>query len=198
MDFLVNIDTQLFYFLNKTLANPVSDAFFPFITKLENWYMLIIFGLIWALLKDGARGRFFVVALIIGILISDQTSSNLIKHAVERLRPCKTLEDINLLINCGSGFSFTSSHATNSFAAAAVITSFYKKYTWAFFTTAALIAYSRVVCGVHYPADIIVGSVLGLALGYMWASVFKYFVMKTKFGSSVYSEKADNPVISSE
>jgi undecaprenyl-diphosphatase len=153
---------------------------------MSNWTLLVVFGLLWALLKDNKRGKFFVLALVLGITLSDQISSHLIKHAVERIRPCHVLSDINVLVNCGSGFSFPSSHAANSFAAVAIIISFYKKHKNQFFIMAGLIAFSRVVCGVHYPFDILCGSILGFGVGYAWAYFFRFLLSKTKYYEQVY------------
>ncbi len=188
MDFLLNIDTNLFYFINIDLANPFFEDFFPFITHIKNWYLLIIFGFLWCIFKDGTRGRLFVPAMILAIIISDQVSSELIKDAFARPRPCHTLDDINLLVKCGKGFSFTSSHAANSFMAATFISSFYKKYSWAMYTIAGLLAFSRVVVGVHYPLDIICGSLVGFVLGIGWAYVCRWIISKTKFYNSVYGK----------
>jgi len=38
---------------------------------------------------------------------------------------------------------------------------------------AALVAYSRIAVGVHYPFDVLVGSILGILIGYFWISIFK-------------------------
>jgi undecaprenyl-diphosphatase len=188
MDFLLNIDTNLFYFINVDLANSLFEDFFPFITDIKNWYLLILCGLLWCIVKDGTRGRLFVPAIILAILISDQVSSELIKEAVARPRPCHTLDDINLLVNCGRGYSFTSSHAANSFMAATFISSFYKKYAWAMYTMAGLIAFSRVVVGVHYPLDIVCGTIVGLTLGFAWSYTCRWIISKTKFYNEVYNK----------
>jgi len=161
MDFLINLDTQLFYFLNVTLANPISGKFFALITESSNWSMLYIFSTLWLLFFDQKRGRIVFLTLILGVILTDQISSQLIKELVGRIRPCHALDHINLLVSCGPGKSFPSSHAANNFAAAFILSFFYKKNQWVFFTTASLIALSRVVVGVHYPADILAGAIVG-------------------------------------
>jgi undecaprenyl-diphosphatase len=164
MEFLLNLDTQLFYFVNVTLANPVSGKFFTLLTESGNWSMLYLFCALWLLFFDGKRGRIVFATLIVAILITDQISSNVIKELVGRIRPCHTLENINLLVSCGAGKSFPSSHAANNFAAAFILSFFYKKNPWVFFVTASLIALSRVVVGVHYPADVIAGAMVGTGI----------------------------------
>jgi undecaprenyl-diphosphatase len=164
MDFLLNLDTQLFYFVNETLANPVTGKFFALITESSNWSILYLFCALWLLFFDGKRGRIVFATLIVAILLTDQITSHVIKELVGRMRPCQTLEHINLLVSCGPGKSFPSSHAANNFAAAFVLSFFYKKNPWVFFVTASLIALSRVVVGVHYPADVIAGAMVGTCI----------------------------------
>ncbi len=164
MEFLLNLDTQLFYFVNVTLANPVTGKFFTLLTQSSNWAMLYLFSALWLLFFDKRRGRIVFVTLIVAILLTDQVSSTLIKELVGRLRPCHTLENINLLVSCGAGKSFPSSHAANNFAAAFVLSFFYKKNPWVFYVTASLIAISRVVVGVHYPGDVLAGAMVGTGI----------------------------------
>jgi undecaprenyl-diphosphatase len=58
-----------------------------------------------------------------------------------------------------------SSHAANSFGQALFWGMVFKPWRWALFILALLISLSRVFVGVHYPADITVGALLGALLG---------------------------------
>jgi|DewCreStandDraft_4_1066084.scaffolds.fasta_scaffold00573_1 undecaprenyl-diphosphatase len=166
LEFLINIDTAVFYFFNKTIANPIFDKVFPFITNLDSWLILYIFFIVWMLWKGGTAGRICFVTLIIGIILSDQISSSFIKELIGRPRPCHILSDINLLVPCGPGKSLPSSHAVNMFASAVILSHYYKQHRWIFFTIAGLVAFSRVYIGVHYPFDVISGAVIGACIGF--------------------------------
>lgn len=159
--FLQNIDLFLFQLFNMTLANPLFDKLMPFVTQQQNWNMVYIILLIWLLWKGGRTGRIAFVLLIITIICSDQLSSTFIKAWVARPRPCHSLTMLRLLVDCGSGYSFPSSHAVNNFAAAVILSYFYKQYRSVYFSIAAVVAFSRVYVGVHYPIDIVVGALIG-------------------------------------
>jgi undecaprenyl-diphosphatase len=124
-------------------------------------------------LYERYRMKFFWILLgaLLLVLTSDQLSANLIKNIVQRLRPCNNPElknQLRLLVPCGGGFSFISAHATNHFAIAFFISSFYNEIKWAKLLAllwAFAIAFSQVYVGVHYPFDVICGAALGLLLG---------------------------------
>lgn len=165
IDALLRIDASVFFFINKSMANPVFDWLMPFITRQENWYpvfLLIIVGLLW---KGGRQGRIVVLLLIPVIVLSDQMTSSLIKPWVDRMRPCEAYEalgTVRALIGVKTSPSFPSSHAANAFAAALFFALFYPKRQWIYFSIAALVALSRVYVGVHYPLDVIVGAIIGV------------------------------------
>ncbi len=180
MDFILNIDRWLFHLLNGQLVNSIFDRFFPFITLQSNWLLLYVILSIWLIWKGGKRGRIAILVLVLTIIVSDQMSSNFLKHLIERIRPCNDYISVRLLINCGPGFSFPSSHAVNSFAAAVILSHFYKGNRVLFYSIAALVAYSRVYVGVHYPLDILGGALLGIIIALLIVTVYEFLSSKFK------------------
>lgn len=182
MDFLYNIDLAIFYFFNHTISNSICDWFFVLITTQTNWY--IAYGvLIYFLLTNFSwEGRAILVLLILTIVISDQISSHFLKEVVARLRPCWELPDVRLLVPCGGGKSFPSSHAVNNFAFAVVMSYYFRRYRAVFYIVSVFIALSRVYVGVHYPSDVIAGAVIGylLALGMVFLYKKYIFVIISK------------------
>jgi undecaprenyl-diphosphatase len=83
--------------------------------------------------------------------------------------------DIRLLVGCGGGYSFPSSHAVNNFGVATLLALYYRRAAPWVFGWAVLVALSRPAVGVHYPSDAAAGAAVGLALGYLlvlsWTSV---------------------------
>jgi undecaprenyl-diphosphatase len=178
MEIITNIDTWLFYLLNVGLANPLFDKLMPFVTNAKHWMLVYVFLLGWMLWKGGTRGRIFALVLILAITATDQINSSLLKEWVGRIRPCHIFEDINLLVPCGGGKSFPSSHAANNFTAAIILMAFKPEYKWLYFSIAALMALSRVFVGVHFPLDIIGGALVGLGIGYAFARLGKFLLKK--------------------
>jgi undecaprenyl-diphosphatase len=120
------------------------------------------------------KRKFLVILLfiILGITIADQTSVHLFKNMFQRLRPCHepALEGMVHLVRgeCGGLYGFVSSHATNSFYVAVFSLLFIRRrwYTISIIIWALVVGYSRIYLGVHYPGDVICGSLLGALVGW--------------------------------
>ena len=169
-DALYSIDVALFRFFNGTISNPLFDIVMPFLTDLNKQPVVLVLlaaALAWLTVSGGKTGRIAVGLLILTIIISDQLNSSVVKYLFERLRPCSALEGVHLLVNCGSGYSFPSSHAVNNLAGAVVLSHFYRKWTWAFMTFAGVVAFSRISVGVHYPSDVLAGAAFGAGIGFV-------------------------------
>jgi len=87
-----------------------------------------------------------------------------IKHAVGRDRPPAVILDPKPLMEVPTTSSFPSGHAATSFACALILARVAPRLTVPLFVLAALIAFSRVYVGVHYPFDVLAGTVLGIAV----------------------------------
>jgi len=85
---------------------------------------------------------------------------------------------LNLLVPKGGKWSMPSNHAANIFALAVVLSYFYDRIKIPLFILASLIALSRVYVGVHYPSDVIVGGLLGYAIG--WLAITLWVIIKMR------------------
>jgi len=173
------LDQQLFLFLNS-LNSPFWDQVMHALSGKLIWAPLYIAILIYIGVKYKKRFLLILLFIIIAVALADQISVHLFKNIVQRLRPCHepTLEGLVHLVNgeCGGKFSFVSSHATNSFNVALISLLFIRKrwYTVSIITWALVVGYSRIYLGVHYPGDVICGSLLGAVIGW---SMYKLYVL---------------------
>lgn len=191
LDFLYQLDLNIFYFINHTIANPVFDKFFVFITDIKNWFLAYV--ILWLILffKGGRLGKIAAIGVLFLIAASDQISSSLLKSLFERVRPCNALSDVRLLVGSTSSFSFPSSHAVNNFAVAVYFSVLFPRYKWILLISAALIAFSRPYVGVHYPSDILGGALIGSFIGYIFAYIVKKIEFKYNISRSRETEKLE-------
>lgn len=188
---LIELDKIIFSFLNQGFSNQFFDWIMPIITDWDKTILgrlLIVSTVIFLLWKGDPKKRILVPLLFLTIIITDQLNSSVLKNMITRPRPCHIvngayiIENVRLLVSCGSGFSFPSSHAANSFAIAALLSIYYQKLSWLFILLATIVGFSRIYVGVHFPSDVIGGAVVGvicsLILYYSWLLISKYFQLE--------------------
>ena len=180
LNWLDEQDRLLFLKINRQWTNSLLDSVYPWWREATAWVPLYLFFIVFALFNFGKKALPWIFFAIVTLVITDQLSSTVIKHWVQRLRPCNDpymVTQVRLLLDhCGSGYSFTSSHATNHFGFAMYVfmttRAISGKWGWLMFVWAATIAYGQVYVGVHYPIDVFCGSLLGCLAGYLTATFF--------------------------
>jgi undecaprenyl-diphosphatase len=182
------IDREAFLAINGAHM-PLLDLVMEAASSMGLWFPLYAFFL-WLIFKrHGGKALLWSLPLIaLMILFSDKGSVMLFKETVQRLRPCHepSLQGLVHLVykNCGGRFGFVSSHASNHFAFAVFMVGVLRGTPrWgaaALIAWAALIAYSRVYLGVHYPGDVLVGGLYGATIGSLAAIIFRRFIAKLR------------------
>jgi undecaprenyl-diphosphatase len=118
------------------------------------------FGFVWltlAVLAVFVLRKPLVFPMVVIAYFATSAASDGIKLAVGRERPVD-----HPLVREPTSDSFPSGHAATSFACAATLAMFLPRRAAVLYVLAALIAYSRVYVGVHYPLDVLAGAALGL------------------------------------
>lgn len=170
MSFFTNLDLQLFRAINNWNGAAMDEIMYYVSTRLA-WvptYILALYFIREREQRDWRRVGLVIGAVVLIIIITDQTASHLIKPLVERLRPCYALQGVHVYDgHCGGSYGFVSSHAANFFGLATFLSLYFKqrRITWLCFGCAVVVAYSRVYLGVHYPGDVLAGGLLGAAIG---------------------------------
>lgn len=167
---VIELDTSLFLFLNG-LNSPFWDPIMLAFSGNVVWIPLYL-SLVYLMIKrHGLKGLLLLVGVAVVVTMADQLSVHLFKSVFERLRPCHNpdIKDLVHMVNgrCGGKFGFVSSHAANTFGVATFLVVWFKRkwFTISLLIWAAVVSYSRIYLGVHYPADIVCGALFGAACG---------------------------------
>lgn len=191
IDSLIQFDKWLFVLING-LHSPIVDPVMIFFSKKVVWAPLYIFIAFWLFVevKKNNLGKIelvkretlysllFFTGVMLTFLFTD-SAANFIKDTFERLRPChdETLAGVcRLLEGKGGLYGFVSNHASNVFGLALFTSLTFKnrKYTILIFIWAAIVSYSRIYVGKHFPADVFFGALLGLTISYLTFKIISY------------------------
>jgi undecaprenyl-diphosphatase len=180
-------DIPVFNFINHTLSNKVFDLAMPVITYLGVSGLYVILGL---LLLFSKKKEFKTLGLVLlaGLTVS-YYSATILKVFVARPRPFMSLTNVILLSNTERTYSFPSNHAVTIFLVATLFTSHFKKYAL-FYSLAALVCFSRVYIGVHYPTDVLAGAVIGILIGWFLNHTLYAIRLPCRQAGSTQDEKS--------
>jgi membrane-associated phospholipid phosphatase len=181
---ILGLDRKFFFFINQGLRNPVFDFLLPYMRNSITWIPLYLALLYFIPLKFKMKGWYWIALAGLQVALTDLVNSRIIKHIIMRPRPCNDValkDQVHLLLkSCPISSGFPSSHAVNHVAFAAFFFFTLRKplgnkvawiFLWAF-----LICFAQIYVGVHYPLDILGGTILGFMVGWSFARIFNdYF-----------------------
>ncbi|MDT8422126.1 MAG: phosphatase PAP2 family protein [Desulfuromonadales bacterium] len=119
----------------------------------------------WLLLTGNLHARMVVASALVAVTISVLTFMA-IKNLIGRPRPCESWQSLTCLMSAPDKFSFPSGHSMTAFAVWSSLSSAIAELTLPYLLAAIIIGLSRVFLGLHYPTDVLVGALLGSAIGF--------------------------------
>ena len=173
------MDQKLLFLINRQWTNAGLDWFMGAISCFAAWVPFFLILILILLLKGGFKIRAFLITAGLIVGINDGLVSKTLKQLVDRPRPHQTMNDVRIVdlakatprvlalfkpasvklsrIEFGDveGRSFPSSHTMNCFSAALVALCFFGRPAAWGFLLAALVGYSRIYTGSHWPSDVV-------------------------------------------
>jgi undecaprenyl-diphosphatase len=169
IEYLQKLDVRLFLFLNAQ-NSPFFDKFMWFVSGRIEWLPLYLLLTFWLFYRFRKKGWLLFALTLIVFALTDAGSVHLFKNVFERLRPCRNpdLQGMVHLVNgyCGGLYGFISSHAANTFGLAVFMSLVFrdKWFVVSMVIWAAVVSYSRIYLGVHYPLGVLCGAIWGVMM----------------------------------
>lgn len=175
------MDYQLFKIINSLAGqNTVIDYFFIFLAS----YLIVVLAAaaifyIWRTGKNFTQKTWWLLQLILASGLAFLFNNLLLQQIYFRSRPFVNNHVVLLIEKSANEKSFPSDHATLAFAIATSIYLIDGKAGIVLMVLAFLIAWGRVLVGVHYPSDVLAGAAVGVLFALISKKIVQIYVAKT-------------------
>lgn len=185
---LINLDSNILLFLQEYVRNPILNALLiPFTLSNNAGIICILIVAAFLYFKNLRKvGILMAISLILEFILTNL----ILKNWVARVRPYEVIDGLTLLVGKAHDLSFPSGHTGSAFALAVVIFMVMeRKYGIIALVLAALMGFSRLYVGIHYPSDVLGGIVLGVITSII---AVKYFPDSSKLIQKFIQQKRDS------
>jgi undecaprenyl-diphosphatase len=189
------MDKTLLLLINREWTNPFLDWLMATFTNFDAWLPILVIAIFLLLWRGNFRVRSFVLVTLIAIGFTDGIFTQFAKKLVNRPRPAQSLAEVRevslqkkkpailgifLPVKVSvsqppegpvAGRSFPSGHAMNNTVIATLAILFLGRIGALYILPAALVSYSRIYCGSHWPSDVFVSILLAIGFSLIVASV---------------------------
>ncbi len=176
MSALAWLDLSLYRFLNRDLG-PAVDATARLLSSRGFGLLALVVVVVAILVHWGRKGLWIALPMLVSFGLTDLLGARVLKPLLARPRPIEVLPagTFRQLVEVAHGGSMPSLHASNAFSIAVFLCLVRPSLGEPALVLATLIALSRVVGGVHWPTDIVVGAMLGaLVSTAVWLAVSRW------------------------
>ncbi|MDE3273911.1 phosphatase PAP2 family protein [Pseudoalteromonas sp. G4] len=157
MQTISQLDRKAFFKLFNHQASKRRLYVIKTVSKLGDGFVYLMVGAV-CYVVDTEASKLALSALILGFAL-ERPIYYLLKNTLKRERPSQTI--VEGFVVPSDRFSLPSGHSSAAWLFASVISWYFPELSYVLFVAVA-ISLSRVMLGVHYPCDILVGAMLGI------------------------------------
>ena len=189
------MDKTLLLFINREWTNPFLDWLMASLTNFDVWLPILAIATLVLFWRGNFRVRSFVIVTLVTLAFTDGVFTQFTKKMVNRPRPLQSLAEVRevtlqkkkpailgifLPVHVSLsqppagpviGRSFPSGHAMNNTVIATMAILFFGRLGALYIIPAALVSYSRIYCGSHWPSDVLVSILLAIGFSLIVAAV---------------------------
>ncbi|MBO8130980.1 MAG: phosphatase PAP2 family protein [Candidatus Marinimicrobia bacterium] len=184
MSKVILLDKKLFSLINRGLSSSFFDFIMPVFSNPVFWIPVMLFFIIYGILKFGKRFRYTILVTIISVSLSDIFCARVLKPSIKRLRPSHGYPSAIVRGKRGGKYGFPSNHAAN---VTALTVPFIFHFNFIIkillILIILLVGFSRIYLGVHYPLDVFAGYFIGILFVYISSQLLKMIKNTIKDGS---------------
>ncbi|MEW6264677.1 MAG: phosphatase PAP2 family protein [Thermodesulfobacteriota bacterium] len=185
---LIDLDRGLFLLINRGARWTLLDQTMPLLAGSDYLIIPAAAVALVVLIAGSSRSRWVLLALIVVFALGDSLSTYVLRPFFARPRPYTVLDQVWVykgyhwltsdMFPPDVTLSFPSNHAVNTVSAAAVLIAFFRRWWPLPAALAALVCFSRIYMGLHYPADILAGAVVGLGCAGLFFGVQRVLIKR--------------------
>lgn len=167
---IVRWDLFLYHLISRTLYSPLPFVFFQLITNLFDLsiFLLFCYLLYIAIIKRQISSTQRTLWSVLVPVFSTAIITLFLKLVIHRDAPVPFVKPWPELGLLPKTFAFPSGHSSRAFALATALAIKFPHWKTLLIIGAILVGFSRIYIGVHYPADVLAGAILGAGISWIF------------------------------
>lgn len=164
MQIIEQMEKAMLIFIQENLRGSFLDGVMIVSSWIGDYAIIwIALGAFLIIFRKTRKGGF---DMLISMAVAAVISNLILKNILARPRPFLAIDELTLIISPLNSFSFPSGHACSSFAAATALALTFRGKGALAFIPAAMISFSRIYVGIHYPSDVLCGALIGVLVAW--------------------------------